>query len=374
MTFQPAPGAPSGGGQASALAPPDSDPRVTLLKGWLYTLAGWPALPRLLPESLAPASADASFRRYFRVHAEGAGPASLIIMDAPPQHEDCRHFIKVAGLLEQAGVNAPRILAQDLEQGFLLLSDLGGETFLSALRGQDPAVANRLYTDAAENLVKMQKISSAGVLPAYDEALLSREMQLFEDWYLARHLKTKLNDKQQQTLTKVKQALLANNLAQPAVFVHRDYHSRNLMLDGLLQDEDGDAKPGVLDFQDAVHGPITYDAVSLWRDAYIGWDEEQQIDWLIRYWSDAKRAGLPVNADFGAFYRDYEWMGLQRQLKVLGIFARLAYRDSKTGYLDDIPLVLTYARTAAARYQELAPLARIFDSLDAVPPPVGFSF
>ena len=304
--------------------------------------------------ALAPASADASFRRYFRATPEAPwrGHSTLIVMDAPPPQEDCRPFVHVAGLLKRAGLNAPEVLAADMERGFLLLTDLGTRTYLAAL---DAASAPALYSDATAALVRWQQGTHDGALPPYDEALLARELALFPDWYVAKHLGIALAPAQTQTLAEAFRRILDNNLAQPRVFVHRDYHSRNLML--------SEPNPGILDFQDAVTGPITYDLVSLLRDAYIEWDEEQQIDWAVRYWERARKAGLPVDADFGAFWRDFEWMGVQRQLKVLGIFARLCHRDGKAAYLDDMPRVLRYLRGACERYRALEPLQVLLDEL-----------
>lgn len=300
--------------------------------------------------TLAPASADASFRRYFRVTLPNG--ATRIVMDAPPQHEDCKPFLHVGKLFEQAGSHVPHVYAQDLEQGFLLLSDLGDTTYLQALT---PDNAATLYGAATDALLKIQLASRAGELPPYDEALLRRELQLFPDWYINKHLGVTLSDKQQLKLEEVFQRILANNLAQPCVYVHRDFHSRNLML--------STPNPGVLDFQDAVYGPITYDLASLFKDAYIQWEEPEVMDWLIRYWEKARKAGLPVRADFGEFYRDYEMMGVQRHIKVLGIFARLYHRDGKDGYLKDMPLVMDYLHRAAARYIDLKPLLNILDEL-----------
>ncbi|WP_043343747.1 aminoglycoside phosphotransferase family protein [Cupriavidus basilensis] len=338
------------------------DPRLDQLKVWVSGLGpAW----SVNPDSCTPASADASFRRYFRASTCHPDHPSVIVMDAPPAQEDCRPFIHVAELFGAAGVTVPKVLAQDLEQGFLLLSDLGNTTYLSRL---DAASARGLYGDAAAALVKIQLATRPGTLPAYDRALLQREVDLFPQWYVARHLGVTLTPDQESGLAEVMQTLLANNLAQPQVYVHRDYHSRNLMV------LEGEANPGILDFQDAVIGPITYDAVSLWRDAYIEWDEQEQLDWLIRYWERARKAGLPVAPDFGDFYRDFEWMGLQRHLKVLGIFARLYHRDGKDGYLANLPLVLKYARQVAGRYIELRRLVRLFDALDGVERPVGYTF
>ena len=324
-------------------------------------LTDW--LKSLYPEqpfTLAPASADASFRRYFRATFSDR---TLVVMDAPPQHEDCRPFIKVAQLFGDAGVHVPQIIAQDLAQGFLLLSDLGNTTYLEALT---PDNAKQLYADACAALLPIQLASKQDVLLPYDEALLLREMRLFPEWYIAKHLQVTLTDAQHATLERVFQRIIKNNLAQPQVYVHRDYHSRNLMLTT--------PNPGILDFQDAVYGPITYDLVSLFKDAYISWEEADILDWLIRHWENARKAGLPLHADFGEFYRDYEWMGVQRHLKVLGIFARLYHRDGKEGYLKDMPLVMKYLRSACERYIDLKPLLNLLDELEINKPEVGYTF
>ena len=338
----------------------------------LDALSAW--LERVLPapmQSIAPASFDASFRRYFRVTLmqgvalpdSEARATTLIAMDAPPPHENCEPYVAVAGLLSKAGVHAPWVLAKDLARGFLLLSDLGTRTYLSAL-GEESAAA--LYRDATSALLRWQLASREGVLPRYDKALLLRELNLFPEWYVSRHLGISLSDDQHEVLASAFSLVLENNLAQPCVYVHRDYHSRNLMVCA--------PNPGVLDFQDAVYGPITYDLVSLLRDAYIAWDEDRQLDWAVRYWERAREAGLPVDDDFAAFWRGFEWMGVQRQLKVLGIFARLYHRDAKTGYLSDMPRVMAYLRGACARYRELLPLARLLDQIEARAPVVGYTF
>ncbi|MHB1247511.1 MAG: aminoglycoside phosphotransferase family protein, partial [Sulfuriferula sp.] len=312
--------------------------------------------------SLAPASADASFRRYFRAVLSNGD--HYIVMDAPPQYEDCHSFIAVAELFGAAGANTPKVLAQDLAQGFLLLTDLGDVTYLSILNAGN---AGALYNDALDALITIQRSSRPGILPEYDRVLLERELQLLPEWYITRHLGVELNAQQAHTLDSVFEVIVANNLAQAKVFVHRDYHSRNLMLT--------EPNPGVLDFQDAVYGPITYDLASLFKDAYICWDEEIMLDWVIRYWEKARQAGLPVRTDFGAFYRDFEWMGVQRHIKVLGIFARLYHRDGKTGYLKDMPLVMTYLRNTCARYRELEPLSQLLDTLQGqAPESVGYTF
>jgi len=327
--------------------------RAEQLRRWLAVTLGGGDF------SIAPASDDASFRRYFRIRRGEAQP-SLVAMDAPPDKENCAAFVNVARLFAGAGVHVPAIHAQDLEQGFLLLSDLGDTTYLDAL---DERNAASLYEDALDALLRIQRASRPGLLPDYDRELLERELRLFPDWYVARQLQRELDAAQLQTLEKAFSTILGNNLGQARVFVHRDYHSRNLMV--------CEPCPGILDFQDAVYGPITYDLVSLLRDAYIAWDEERVIDWAIRYWERARAGGLPVARDFSDFYRDFEWMGVQRQLKVLGIFARLSFRDGKDGYLKDQPLVMGYLRRTCGRYRELAALGRLLEELEPQEKRVG---
>lgn len=323
--------------------------RKQQLEAWLQTTL-------TQPFTLTTASADASFRRYFRVHlAESASNGkTLIAMDAPPPQEDCRPFVKVAQMLLSSGLNVPEVIAQDVERGFLLLSDLGDDTYLSKLSLDN---AKTLYGDACQALIKMQLASQPDALPPYDEALLMREMQLLPDWYINKHLGITLTPQQQAVLDKTFATLVKNILAQPQVTVHRDYHSRNLMVTA-------DNNPGILDFQDAVHGAITYDLASLFKDAYISWTEDDVMDWLVRYWQAAKKAGLPVNPDFGEFYKDFEWMGVQRHIKVLGIFARLYHRDGKDGYLKDMPLVMEYLQKACDRYVELRPFLKLLLELE----------
>jgi aminoglycoside/choline kinase family phosphotransferase len=331
--------------------------RLEALRRWLDATVGH------APYALAPASADASFRRYFRAtFADNARP-SVVVMDAPPDKEDCRPFVRVAALLQEAGLNAPRVLAQDLAQGFLLLTDLGVTTYLAAL---DAHNADRLFGDAAAALVQWQSATRDGVLPPYDAALLRRELELFPEWYLKRHLGIVLEGEAREGLERVFALLIASALAQPQVFVHRDYMPRNLMV--------CERNPGILDFQDAVQGPITYDVVSLFRDAFVSWDEERVLDWTIRYWDKARARGLPVDPDFGAFYRAFEWMGLQRHLKVLGIFARINYRDGKPTYLEDTPRFLAYARATASRYAALAPLVELLDRIEGRQAEVRYTF
>lgn len=329
--------------------------RLQQLNDWLNNVLRGKAF------SLAPASADASFRRYFRVTLDNQ---TLIAMDAPPAQESCAPFVHVAEVFANAGLNVPRILEQNLEQGFLLLTDLGDTTFLNALN--QGVSAGDLYRDACTALVKLQSASKKGVFPAYDEALLLREMQLFPDWYVVKHLQIELSDAQKKVLNDTFVMLNQNILAQGQVYVHRDYHSRNLM--------PCTNNPGILDFQDAVYGAITYDLVSLLKDAYIYWDEEQVIDWAVRYWQAAKKADLPVPQDFSEFYRDFEWMGAQRHLKILGIFARLYHRDGKDGYLKDMPLVMDYLRRVCDRYVELRPLLKLLNQLENKSSQVGYTF
>lgn len=331
------------------------DPRRDAAAAWAGERLGTGA-----PVALEPASADASFRRYFRL-ADPASARTLILMDAPPAHEDCGPFVAVAALLESAGIRAPRVLARS-EQGFLLLTDLGRDTLLDALAEADETRQRALYGEAIGTLVRLQGLDARG-LPAYDRDRLAHELALFPDWYLGRHLGQPPDAQSRAELEAVFSRIIDSNLGQPRVFVHRDYHSRNLMVD-----RDG---LGVLDFQDAVHGPVAYDLVSLLRDAYVEFDEPVVIDRVARYWEAGRRAGIALPADFGAFYRDFEWMGVQRHLKVMGIFARLAHRDGKTRYLEDIPRVRRYLVAACSRYAALAPLLRW---LDVAAPPPGLSF
>lgn len=332
-----------------------ADARLAALTDWLQ--AQFPERPL----DIRPASADASFRRYFRVTLDDG--STHIAMDAPPPQEDCRPFLAVQRLFESAGAHVPAVRAEDVERGFLLLSDLGSTTYLDVL---DADNAPALYCDATAALIAIQKASQPGLLPEYDRDRLLAEMELFPVWYVGRHLKAELNAKEVDALYEVFDRILDVNLAEPRVFVHRDYHSRNLMVT--------QPNPGVIDFQDAVYGPISYDLVSLFKDAYIDWEEDRTLDWLIRYWQQARDAGLPVRADFADFHRDYEFMGAQRHLKVLGIFARLYHRDGKDGYLKDLPRVMKYLLQTALRYRDLAPLARLLQRLEGITPQTGYTF
>ncbi|MBC7686135.1 MAG: phosphotransferase [Bdellovibrionales bacterium] len=338
------------------------DERLRQLTSWLGTLS------LVQVDSRRPASADASFRRYFRLDVAPELRAklgdTLIAMDAPPDRENVPAYLKVQALLLEAGVSVPAIVAQDVPNGFLLISDLGNTTYLQRLTIDN---APFMYSDAVDTLIKFQLHSQPGVLPECDRAFLTRELNLFPEWFIGKHLGITMTPEQQSQLDKVFEAIIANCLAQQQVFMHRDFHSRNLMF--LEQ-----GNPGVLDFQDAVFGPVTYDLGSLLRDAYIQWDEELVLDWVVRYWQSAKQVGLPVNPDIDAFYQDFEFMALQRHLKILGIFCRLNYRDGKTNYMGDLPTVSDYVRKTANRYTVLKPLARLLDQFEEKAPQVGYTF
>ena len=319
------------------------DPRLDLLRHWLEQGLGWQRY------ELAPASADASFRRYFRV---SRGDETVIVMDAPPQKEDVEPYLRIAGMLDAIGVNAPRILARNSPEGFLLLTDLGSTTYLAEL--DRPARADALYADAIEALVRIQARGAefGAQLPPYDEKLLRFEMSLFTDWLLARHLQVNLDPDAAQALARVFDSLVASALEQPRVFVHRDYHSRNLMVCP-------GHNPGILDFQDAVHGPLTYDLVSLLRDCYVAWPQDRVVSWALDFRSRAASAGLPVGVDPQQFLRWFDLMGVQRHLKASGIFARLWHRDGKPGYLADVPRTLEYVAQACARHRDLVSLGEL---------------
>ena len=417
-----------------------SDPgRAAFFAQWLSVTS---AASQLDPATLRLASADASFRRYFRIDRIDRAAGSCIIMDAPPALEDCAPFVKIAALMAEAGLNAPRVLAWDKAQGFMLLSDLGSQTMMQLIQQQAPlepfppvgSPIHQMYMDAVDALIAWQLSSRPGVLPAYDDALLSRELQLFPDWYIAKHrgitVDAGLQDKLAGFFAQIKDSNL-NSLGGARVFVHRDFMPRNLMAPtlvaartalppegavppwggpaaglmaptlvaartapppegavppwggpaaGLMPPSVGTAESlspsrlGVLDFQDAVYGPITYDIASLMRDAFLSWDEEFVLDITIRYWQKARNAGLPVGDDFGEFYRAVEWMGLQRHLKILGIFARLTLRDGKPHYLADTPRFIKYARSTASRYRQLGPLMVLLDEIEGNETRVGYTF
>lgn len=320
------------------------DARLSELMKWAEEQLGDNALQCM------PASADASFRRYFRITH---GLNTCIAMDAPPDKEDVRPFLHVAALLRSAGVHVPEVIASDITRGYLLLSDLGTQTYLDVL---NETSADELFSVAIDALIRWQLASKPGELPVYDEALLQRELNLFPEWFIGRHLQRDLDEARQQALQQMFLLIIRRNLSQSRVFVHRDYMPRNLMI--------STPNPGVLDFQDAVYGPISYDVASLFRDAFISWPEERIIDWAAKYWERARHASLPVPGDFGQFYCDLEWMGLQRHLKVLGIFARINYRDGKPRYLADTPRFIAYVRHTVQRYDELRPLLKLFDLLE----------
>ena len=370
-----------------------ADPaRGHTFSAWLQGIA---ADHQLDTSSVRLASADASFRRYFRVDysaANGAASASRIIMDAPPEKEDCRPFVQVASLMAEAGLSAPRVLAWDEAAGFMLLSDLGAKTMMEVIQppleidaiAQPTAAHHALYMEAVDALVRWQLASKPGLLPPYDDALLSRELALFPEWYVAKHRGFTLDAAQQATLNGAFASIRASNLNSlggARVFVHRDFMPRNLMASTLfsasesfLPPERGASSLGVLDFQDAVYGPITYDIASLMRDAFLSWEEDFVLEITIRYWQKALKAGLPVGDDFGEFYRAVEWMGLHRHLKILGIFARLTLRDGKPQYLADTPRFIKYARHTAARYRQLGPFMVLLDAIEGNITRTGYTF
>ncbi len=415
-----------------------TQPRADAFNSWLAAQA---PLHQLNPGSVRSASADASFRRYFRVDSSSPalGP-SCIIMDAPPDKEDCEPFAKVAALMQQAGLHAPRVLAWDKPQGFMLLSDLGAQTMMEVINPPaavdaiaQPTDADReLYAQATDALVKWQLASQPNVLPEYDEALLNRELALLPDWYIAQHKQLVLSTEQQATLSDAFKLIVASNLQSvggTSVFVHRDFMPRNLIAPTLVASRTslhlagrrspeasllspvqirssefeaagsspegalrlrpgkaGSAAPageigdahinslGILDFQDAVYGPITYDIASLMRDAFLTWEEDFVLDITVRYWQKARAAGLPVGDDFGEFYRAVEWMGLQRHIKILGIFARLTLRDGKAKYLADTPRFVKYVRATCARYRQLGPLMVLLDHIEGNETRIGYTF
>jgi len=355
---------------------------------WLTRLA--PA-HGLVINSVRSASADASFRRYFRVDSL---QGSRIIMDAPPDKEDCRPFVKGAQLMADAHVEVPQVLAWDEAKGFMLLTDLGAQTLMQVINRDDPWANQGLYLQAVDALIAWQIASTPGVLPPYDEALLRRELELFPEWYLARHRGVAVEGDMRRTLDDAFKLIIERNLAWPSVYVHRDFMPRNLIAPTLgtgvsslppegavspwggpaAKPDDAESRLGVLDFQDAVYGPITYDIASLMRDAFLSWDEDFCLDITIRYWDKARKAGLPVGDDFGEFYRGVEWMGLQRHLKVAGIFARLTLRDGKPQYLADTPRFIHYIRATCERYRELKPLLRLIERVEGIEVANGYAF
>ena len=357
--------------------------REQAFQTWLQGIA---PQHQLAAETLRPASADASFRRYFRIDrsVKGSDKTSLIIMDAPPAQENCKPFVDIARLMAQAGLQVPDILAWDEAQGFMLLTDLGAKTMMEVINPQlsdelaDPNFG--LYMQAVDALIDWQLASKPGVLPPYDEVLLRRELALFPDWYLAKHKGVTFDKAQQATLDNAFSLIVQRNMAVPSVYVHRDYMPRNLMV---IEPKTAGGKRslGVLDFQDAVYGPITYDIASLMRDAFLSWEEPFVLDITIRYWQKAVKVGLlgensPTGwgADFGEFYRAVEWQALQRHLKILGIFARLTLRDGKPKYLADTPRFIAYVRKTADRYRELGPFLKLIDQIEGIETAMGYSF
>jgi len=334
---------------------PDQDVRLQHLKVWLdeqlailFSTQGWGAVP---PATLTAASSDASFRRYFRW--EGAG-RSFVVMDAPPPQENCKPFVDIAFLLAKSGINVPKIYAEDLDRGFLLLNDLGNKTYLDVIDSEN---ADALFSDALQALLAFQQLPMVAPLPSYDVALLRRELELFPEWYVKRELGIEFDASQQQQWQQVSDLLIDSALAQPKVLVHRDYMPRNLMI--------SEPNPGVLDFQDAVYGPVTYDVTCLFKDAFLSWPEERVHGWLESYWQQAAALNIPVQPEFEDFLRASDLMGVQRHLKVIGIFARICHRDGKPRYLGDVPRFFSYIETVIARRPELAPLQALLASLRA---------
>ncbi|WP_456022921.1 aminoglycoside phosphotransferase family protein [Pseudomonas protegens] len=332
---------------------PDQDVRLQHLKVWLdeqlailFADQGWGTVP---PATLTAASSDASFRRYFRWEGEGR---SFVVMDAPPPQENCKPFVDIAFLLAKSGINVPKIYAEDLERGFLLLNDLGNKTYLDVIDGEN---ADALFSDALQALLAFQQLPMVAPLPSYDVALLRRELELFPEWYVKRELGVEFDSTQQQQWQQVSDLLIDSALAQPQVLVHRDYMPRNLML--------SEPNPGVLDFQDAVYGPVTYDVTCLFKDAFLSWPEERVRGWLENYWQQASALNIPVQPDFEDFLRASDLMGVQRHLKVIGIFARICHRDGKPRYLADVPRFFSYIEAVIARRPELAELQALFTSL-----------
>ncbi|SIR51426.1 hypothetical protein SAMN05216509_2728 [Pseudomonas sp. B10] len=334
---------------------PDQDVRLQHLKVWLdeqlaklFAEQGWGTVP---PATLTAASSDASFRRYFRWEGDGR---SFVVMDAPPPQENCKPFVDIAFLLAKSGINVPKIYAEDLERGFLLLNDLGNKTYLDVIDGEN---ADALFHDALQALLAFQQLPMVAPLPSYDVALLRRELELFPEWYVKHELGAEFDAAQQQQWQHISELLIDSALAQPKVLVHRDYMPRNLML--------SEPNPGVLDFQDAVYGPVTYDVTCLFKDAFLSWPEERVRGWLESYWQQASALDIPVQADFEDFLRASDLMGVQRHLKVIGIFARICHRDGKPRYLADVPRFFSYIEAVIARRPELAELQALFNSLRA---------
>lgn len=340
-----------------------NDSRYQQLLSWLHTLDG---SYNLQLDTLRPASGDASFRRYFRLDSQHG---TLVVMDAPPAKEDTAAFVDITQRLAARDLNVPHIHASDVEQGFLLLSDLGQDNFWHALqKGLDNPTIQNLYRGAIQSLVQLQHTDSSG-LPLYNEARMLEELQVFEEWFINQHCNTSLTEPERKALDTCFAALVADNVNVAQVLVHRDYHSPNLMMP-----VDDSLRPGVIDYQDAVVGPITYDLASLVMDARHTWDEEQQLDWAIRYWQAAIHANLPVSLDFAEFHRAYEWMSVQRNLRILGVFCRLSIRDGKDWYLAHLPRLQAYLRQVTSRYEELFPIRKLLDRIEGRQTVLGMTF
>ena len=403
MSLPPIPASAPTSAPSSAAGTGEQHARQKALADWIQNLA---AAQGLVPSSLVIASADASFRRYWRIST--ATGQTRIIMDAPPDKENCAPFVHVAQLMADAGLNAPEVLAWDEPQGFMLLTDLGTHTLMTAFEQATPGLAAQdvaeaasdvsaaqaflpraagpadlaYFSEATDLLIQWQLASRPNELPPYDEALLRRELALFPEWYIGAHRQYTLTPSQQGVLDAAFGQIVANNLAAPSVYVHRDFMARNLMLPSTSASSpspsQGHGRLGVLDFQDAVYGPMTYDIASLMRDAFITWEEPYVLDVTVRYWEKARQVGLmdfeDWHSDFGAFYRSVEWMGLQRHLKVAGIFARLTLRDGKPRYLADTPRFIQYIRETCNRYRALGPLLKLIDEIENIPTAMGYAF
>lgn len=343
----------------------NSSIRMDALQHWLESL---PSELGLQIPTIRPASCDASFRRYFRIQASDG---TLIVMDAPPPQENIAPFVDVTHRLNRVGVTVPGIVECDLAHGFMLLTDLGNQTYYDIIQ-TDPGQEHLqcLYRDALDMLVKLQHADHTR-LAAFDADRFTSELQLFTQWYVEKHHATSLTETEKDQLDRIFALLAAAMASEPRVLVHRDFHCPNLMV---YEKDPSQPNPGVIDYQDALSGPISYDIASLVFDARTTWEESQQLDWAIRYWEKARAAGLPVPDDFAQFHQQYEWAGLQRNLRILGVFARLNYRDNKAHYLAHIPRVLGYVRQVASRYQPFAPLMRLLDRLDGISPEVKLTF
>lgn len=326
------------------------DSRASTRDAWARDALGEPGA------TLVRASMDAGFRSYWRAQTgDGTGlSASVIVMDSPPDKEDVRPWLRMRSLLESGGVRVPRVLAEDAEAGFLLLEDLGVDTYLQVI---DSGNADAMFDAALTQLLTLQAIAAPADLPAYDEAMLARELRLFDEWFCGHHLGMTLDCGDMEALDAGYRVLIDSALAQPQVLVHRDFMPRNLMP---VESGPSAGGPAVLDFQDAVRGPIAYDALSLFKDAFLSWPAQRVTEWLGRYHARAVEAGLPV-PQRDRFFRDADLIGVQRHLKVIGIFARLNHRDGKPKYLADVPRFFDYLDGVLPAYPELAPLQEFIE-------------